>query len=64
MPHNTSIHDLLDGIRKLGCIHKARAYEFELSRWRKTGKLEDTTYIKRIMVVNGRELIELKNPSQ
>ena len=62
MPSNTSVHDLLDFINRLGCIHKARAAEFELSHYREHGELPDgAEHIARVYIVNGSELVELKS---
>lgn len=61
MPHNTTVHDLLFLINRLNCIHKARRAEFELSHYRKYGKLpEHGEFIKEVHQINGEELIELK----
>lgn len=60
MPANTDINDLLDMLRRLGCIHKARKAECELSHYRKHGVLPDgVRYIQRVMNVRGIELVEL-----
>lgn len=60
MPSNTDINDLLDMLRRLGDIHKARKAECELSYYRKHGVLPDSArYIKRVMNVRGVELVEL-----
>lgn len=63
MPSNTTIHDLADLINRLGCIHKARKAEFELSYYRKHKRLpEDALYIANVYRVkdDDKEIVELK----
>lgn len=62
MPSNTSVHDLIFLVNRLNCIRKARKAEFELSHYRKHGKLPDNAqYIVKVWNVNGKELIEVKD---
>ena len=61
MPANTDIHDLIYFLGKLECETKARKAEWELSHYRKHGKLpDDVRYIQRVLNVRGVELVELK----
>lgn len=64
MPKNTTIHDLIYGLKHFQCKDCAYGYEKELSYFRAYGKLKaDSQFISQIYVVDGKEFVYLKTPS-